>query len=80
MYEAGQENRKKGGRKVDPNSMYQRVMAAIKSLLASGRKHRDWIIGNVVNMTGIAEDKVASYAMKVPGITRNYGVWSLKEA
>lgn len=69
---------KKGGRKIDPNSNFQRVKA---SVLAYLEKHQEAktedIFKAVTQATGLSLAVCKVNAGQIKGITRNYGVWSL---
>lgn len=72
---------KRGGRKPDPNSNFQRVKATIERLLASnGSLHIDHLFPQVCKETGLSLAVCKANAMQVKGIQRNYGQWSLKAA
>lgn len=68
------------GRKPDPNSAFQRVSAAVRQFLTGGQREKAKVLEHVAATTGLSMSVVADNVMQVKGVTRNYGMWSLKEA
>lgn len=65
------------GRKVDPNSKFQRIATSLRKLLAKGEMEKDKVLALVSKDTGIPVATCAQNAMQVQGVSRNYGLWSL---
>lgn len=69
---------KKAGRKVDPNSVCQRVWASIRRYLDKhGESNRQDVLTFVQTDTGLSEMQIATNAASCPGIKRDYGKWSV---
>lgn len=69
--------KRRGGRKPDPNSKFQRISACMRKILANGAMTKDKLLAAVAKETGISLATCANNAMAVKGIVRNYGEWSL---
>ena len=71
----------KRGRKPDPNSAKGRVRTALFDYLKeNGASHISVMVPALVKATGLPEQVVRNNAGQIPGIVRNYGTWSLKQA
>lgn len=69
------------GRKPDPNSAKGRVRTALFDYLKeNGASHISVMVPALIKATGLSKEVVRNNAGQIPGIVRNYGTWSLKEA